>query len=83
EAILDDLTWNGAKGFQTPFPSEPNWILGTTQKAGYIRSERGLTYIRVKGVGHMVPMDGPAKGALVLSTVIQAGEKMAHVDARR
>ncbi|KAJ3289686.1 Cell death protease [Blyttiomyces sp. JEL0837] len=83
EAIIDELTWNGATGFQTPFPSEPNWILGTTQKAGYIRSERGLTYIRVKGAGHMVPTDTPAKGSLVLQTIIQAGEKEAHVAARR
>ncbi|KAJ3314363.1 hypothetical protein HDU76_002418 [Blyttiomyces sp. JEL0837] len=83
EAILDSLTWNGAKGFQSPFPSEPNWILGTTQKAGYIRSERGLTYIRVTGAGHLVPMDDPAKGSLVLSTVIQAGQNDAHVAARR
>lgn len=57
ESFIKKMTWNGKQGF-----SEENeaidWIYdGNT--AGYIKSERNLTFVNVFDASHMVPFDKP------------------------
>ncbi|KAJ3063249.1 Cell death protease [Podochytrium sp. JEL0797] len=66
EQAIGNLTWGGAKGFQNP--SIPWTINGTT--AGLYSSERGLTYVRVQGAGHMVAADQPVSGLALLQELL-------------
>ncbi|RHZ54311.1 hypothetical protein Glove_428g80 [Diversispora epigaea] len=60
EDMISNLTWNGAKGFKN-LTSTP-WFVNYTQ-AGYIISERNLTYVLVYNSSHMVPYDVPVVSA--------------------
>ncbi|CAB4387289.1 unnamed protein product [Rhizophagus irregularis] len=54
--MLENLEWNGHKGFQN-LTTLPYFVNHT--KAGYILSERNLTYVVVYNSSHMVPYDKP------------------------
>lgn len=55
---LEQLNWHGAKEFnQAPTCKWHN--KGTQDVAGYVRQAHELTQIKVRGAGHMAPMDQP------------------------
>ncbi|KAJ3096130.1 hypothetical protein HK100_005638 [Physocladia obscura] len=66
ETALAKLVWGGGTGFSNE--SNP-WNIGTHQ-GGLIWDERGLKYIRVFGVGHMVGADDPTKAARLLNELL-------------
>ncbi|GJJ15864.1 hypothetical protein Clacol_010142 [Clathrus columnatus] len=55
---IQNMTWNGLQGFQTPIPNE-NFIVDGIGSLGNMHTERGLSYIEVNLSGHMVPKDQP------------------------
>ncbi|KAJ3235829.1 Cell death protease [Chytriomyces hyalinus] len=66
EQAFGNMTWNGFKGFQH-HPTE--WAVNSAP-AGLKWIERGLSYIRVFGAGHMVVANDPAAGLQVLSELL-------------
>ncbi|KAJ3057480.1 Cell death protease [Rhizoclosmatium hyalinum] len=69
EQALGNTTWGGEVGFKVK-PKE--WMVsGSRKSAGKIwKNDRGLTYIRVKGAGHMVPADAPGSASAVLDELL-------------
>lgn len=57
EFLTNALTWNGQKGFDESRPVYQWYHNGTS--AGYLRSERNLTFVNVYDSSHMVPFDKP------------------------
>ncbi|KZT13238.1 alpha/beta-hydrolase [Laetiporus sulphureus 93-53] len=57
--MIQNMTWNGAQGFQTPIASD-SFIIDGVGSLGSVHSERGLTYFEVELAGHMVPEFSPA-----------------------
>ncbi|KAJ3312966.1 Cell death protease, partial [Blyttiomyces sp. JEL0837] len=82
EEIINDMTWNNKTGFIEQFPSIPNWIVGG-QSAGYFQYRDGLTYVRVLGAGHMVPMDTPQSGVALLNMVVGLTDDVVSSERRR
>ncbi|CCG82488.1 Putative uncharacterized protein [Taphrina deformans PYCC 5710] len=54
EMLIDNLSWNGDKGFGTEEPQP--WVFQGAD-AGYYQSARNLTYILYHNASHMVPYD--------------------------
>lgn len=52
---IQNTTWNGKQGLQKPLTN----LIVDGKNAGHIQSERGLTFARIDGSGHMVPQDKP------------------------
>ncbi|KAJ1568947.1 Cell death protease, partial [Cladochytrium tenue] len=73
ERAIGILTWGNATGFTTGVPATENWTPdGETTPAGRIvADDRGLTYIRVSGAGHMVPVDRPAAALGLLRELVK------------
>jgi len=53
----DTLGWVGSFGLNVVEQWRPWWVEGLfgAQVAGYVQTYQGLTFVTVKGVGHMVP----------------------------
>ncbi|RIB08408.1 Alpha/Beta hydrolase protein, partial [Gigaspora rosea] len=60
EDMIKELEWNGAKGFQVDFLNltEKPWLVND-KPAGYMLSERNLTYVVVHDASHMISYDKP------------------------
>lgn len=56
--VLQNMTWAGKQGFQTPIAND-SFIVDGVGALGNAHTERGLTYIEVKLSGHMVPQFSP------------------------
>ncbi|KIK82033.1 hypothetical protein PAXRUDRAFT_832445 [Paxillus rubicundulus Ve08.2h10] len=56
--IIQNMTWNGLQGFQTPILDD-SFIVDDVGAFGSMHSERGLTYYEVVLSGHMVPQFSP------------------------
>jgi len=56
--VIQNMTWNGLQGFQTPI-EEDTFIVDGMGALGNMHSERGLTYYEVALSGHMVPQFSP------------------------
>ncbi|GBB91735.1 hypothetical protein RclHR1_01910019 [Rhizophagus clarus] len=56
EAMINNLEWNGNKGFQNN--TKLLWYVNNTL-AGHIVAERNLTYVKIFNASHMVPYDVP------------------------
>ncbi|CAG8677460.1 31448_t:CDS:10 [Gigaspora margarita] len=56
EDMIKELEWNGAKGFQNL--TEKPWVVND-KPAGYMLSERNLTYVVVHDASHMISYDKP------------------------
>ncbi|KAK2459782.1 hypothetical protein APHAL10511_008214 [Amanita phalloides] len=55
---IQNMTWNGMQGFQTPIVQD-SLIVDGIGALGNVHSERGLTYYEVVQSGHMVPQYSP------------------------
>lgn len=55
---IQNMTWNGKQGFQTPIAND-SFIVDGIGALGNMHSERGLTYYEVDLSGHMVPQFSP------------------------
>ncbi|EIW62224.1 alpha/beta-hydrolase [Trametes versicolor FP-101664 SS1] len=56
--VIQNMTWNGLQGFQTPIQND-SLIVDGMGALGTSHSERGLTYYEVALSGHMVPQFSP------------------------
>lgn len=56
--VLQNMTWNGTQGFQSPIAND-SFIINGVGALGTAHTERGLTYIEVELSGHMVPQFSP------------------------
>jgi serine carboxypeptidase-like clade 4 len=52
------LRWAGQTAFNNA--NYTKWVVDGKHLAGYARSAKGLTFLKVEAAGHMVPMDQPA-----------------------
>ncbi|KAF8999389.1 Alpha/Beta hydrolase protein [Cyathus striatus] len=57
--VIQNMTWNGQQGFQTPILND-TLIVDGMGAMGTAHSERGLTFFEVQLSGHMVPQFSPA-----------------------
>lgn len=55
EGFIREMTWNGRKGF----PDGASDWLADNDIAGYIKTDRNLTFVNVFDASHMVPFDKP------------------------
>lgn len=55
---LQNMTWNGLQGFQTPI-TQDSFIVDGVGAYGTMHSERGLTYYEIASSGHMIPEFAP------------------------
>lgn len=56
--VIQNMTWGGKQGFQTPIAADTFKIDGVGS-LGTSHTERGLTYLEVELSGHMVPQFSP------------------------
>ncbi|KAJ7618473.1 alpha/beta-hydrolase [Roridomyces roridus] len=56
--VIQNMTWNGLQGFQTPIAND-SFIVDGVGALGTTHTERGLTYYEVELSGHMVPQFSP------------------------
>ncbi|CAD6567715.1 MAG: hypothetical protein CYPHOPRED_002019 [Cyphobasidiales sp. Tagirdzhanova-0007] len=67
--MIQNLTWNGMQGFQTPIETE-NLILPGMGSMGNMHTERGLLYAEVALSGHMIPQFVPIAAYQLLSYLL-------------
>ncbi|KAJ3195831.1 Cell death protease [Irineochytrium annulatum] len=72
ERAIGNMTLAGSKGFSSGLG--PWFIDGVP--SGLTAHERGLTYIRVEGAGHMVPLDRPTVALRILDHLVSAGSSV-------
>ncbi|KAI0352504.1 alpha/beta-hydrolase [Trametes cingulata] len=56
--VIQNMTWNGKQGFQTPIKND-SFIVDGMGAMGTAHTERGLTFFEVALSGHMVPQFSP------------------------
>ncbi|GLB33216.1 putative alpha beta-hydrolase [Lyophyllum shimeji] len=56
--VIQNMTWNGKQGFQTPIAND-SFLVDGVGALGTSHIERGLTYVEVELSGHMVPQYSP------------------------
>ncbi|KAJ7476943.1 Alpha/Beta hydrolase protein [Mycena galericulata] len=56
--VIQNMTWNGQQGFQTPIAND-SFIVDGVGSLGTAHTERGLTYLEVELSGHMIPQFSP------------------------
>ncbi|KAG4436872.1 hypothetical protein IFR05_007635 [Cadophora sp. M221] len=56
---IQNMTWGGLQGFQTPPSSTFNFKVPSQANQGTTHSERGLTFVKVNLAGHFVPQYTP------------------------
>ncbi|RDB20370.1 hypothetical protein Hypma_012577 [Hypsizygus marmoreus] len=56
--VIQNMTWNGKQGFQTPIAND-SFLVDGVGALGTSHTERGLTYLEVELSGHMVPQFSP------------------------
>ncbi|KAF8632022.1 hypothetical protein AX17_004965 [Amanita inopinata Kibby_2008] len=61
---LDKLRWSGYEAYHSA-PWKDWWVEG--RKAGEVRQTRLLTFVTVRGAGHMVPHDKPEEALAMVS----------------
>jgi carboxypeptidase D len=66
ERMIDQLEWNGYKGFNEIDEVEEAWIYDGTM-AGTVTSGRNLTYVKFFEASHMVPFDFPERTQFMLN----------------
>lgn len=70
EAWTRALRWSGARDFITA--EEVSWRVGG-REAGAYRSAEGLTFLKIRDAGHMVPMDAPEAALEMVNTFTREG----------
>jgi len=64
--VLQNMTWNGLQGFQTPLLND-SFVVEGMGPLGNTQTERGLTYVEVSLSGHMVPQFSPVAAMQIMS----------------
>jgi len=64
KAWTEKMVWPGQRGYADAV-DEPWMVDGKV--AGKVRNHKGLTFLRVNGAGHMVPMDQPKASLAMLN----------------
>jgi len=63
--VLQNMTWNGKQGFQTPIQKD-SFLVDGVGALGTTHTERGLTYFEVELSGHMVPQYSPVASLQIM-----------------
>ncbi|KAF5374390.1 hypothetical protein D9758_004607 [Tetrapyrgos nigripes] len=58
--VIQNMTWNGLQGFQTPIKNDSFVVDEMGVPLGTAHTERGLTYYEVSLSGHMIPQFSPS-----------------------
>ncbi|KAH9917770.1 Alpha/Beta hydrolase protein [Fomitopsis serialis] len=66
---LQNMTWNGMQGFQTPIAND-SFIVDGVGALGTAHYERGLAYFEVELSGHMVPEFSPAAAYQIMEYLL-------------
>ncbi|KAJ6473225.1 alpha/beta-hydrolase [Mycena sanguinolenta] len=56
--VIQNMTWNGLQGFQTPIAND-SFLVDGVGSLGTAHTERGLTFLEVELSGHMIPQYSP------------------------
>ncbi|KAI0640566.1 alpha/beta-hydrolase [Trametes meyenii] len=72
--VIQNMTWNGLQGFQTPIKDD-SFIVDGMGALGTSHSERGLTYYEVALSGHMVPQFSPRAAFHIMEYLMGFREK--------
>ncbi|KAI0922172.1 hypothetical protein AcW2_006944 [Taiwanofungus camphoratus] len=72
---IQNMTWNGLQGFQTPIQND-SFIVDGVGALGTAHSERGLTYFEVELSGHMVPQFSPVAAFQIMEYLMGFREKL-------
>lgn len=67
--MIQNMTWNGLQGFQTPIP-DANFIVDGMGALGNTHTERGLSYFEVDLSGHMVPQFSPKAAFQIMEVLL-------------
>ncbi|PIL36469.1 hypothetical protein GSI_00158 [Ganoderma sinense ZZ0214-1] len=67
--VLQNMTWNGLQGFQTPIAND-SFVVDGMGAMGNVHTERGLTYYEVSLSGHMVPQFSPKAAFQIMSYLL-------------
>ncbi|KAG9075683.1 hypothetical protein FS749_012628, partial [Ceratobasidium sp. UAMH 11750] len=70
--MIQNLTWGGQQGFQTPGITTPFVVDG--KRHGVYHTERKLTYIEFDNAGHHIPEDQPAASLHAFNWMLNGGE---------
>ncbi|OSX60724.1 hypothetical protein POSPLADRAFT_1148075 [Postia placenta MAD-698-R-SB12] len=62
---IQNMTWNGMQGFQTPIQTD-SFIVDGVGALGTTHTERGLTYFEVELSGHMIPQFSPVSAFQIM-----------------
>ncbi|KAH9936848.1 alpha/beta-hydrolase [Epithele typhae] len=66
EIVIQNMTWNGMQGFQTPIQND-SFVVDGMGALGRTHTERGLTLFEVALSGHMVPQFSPRAAFQIMS----------------
>ncbi|KAG6890062.1 hypothetical protein C0992_003160 [Termitomyces sp. T32_za158] len=69
--VIQNMTWNGKQGFQTPIAND-SFIVDGVGALGNTHNERGLTYVEVQLSGHMVPQFSPVAAFQIMQYLMGA-----------
>ena len=71
ENFLKDLIWGGASDWH--LAHRDVWYVDgePDQPAGYVRQGGGLTYVVIRGAGHLVPQDQPKRAFDMITRFIE------------
>ncbi|KAJ3553097.1 hypothetical protein NM688_g3802 [Phlebia brevispora] len=79
EVVIQNTTFGGIQGFSVE-PSTP-WYDDEGLYAGIVHQERNWTYVLIKGAGHLVPMQQPARASVLLREFILGHNETGLVDS--
>lgn len=79
ENFIKKLEWNGQTGFQEE--GIIDWIYDN-QTAGYIKTERNLTFVNVFDSSHMVPYDKPEVSRALIDLIVGNYDEASTNDKR-
>ncbi|KAF8959451.1 alpha/beta-hydrolase [Flammula alnicola] len=66
---IQNMTWNGKQGFQTPIAND-SFIVDGVGALGTTHTERNLTYFEVELSGHMVPQFSPVAAFQIMQYLL-------------
>jgi len=72
--VLQNMTWNGLQGFQTPIAND-SFLVDNVGALGTSHTERGLTYYEVELSGHMVPQFSPVAAFQIMQYLMGFRDK--------
>lgn len=74
---VTDLEWPGQSAFHAA--KNTTWTVDG-EEAGSYKSAQGLTFLRIKDAGHMVPKDQPKNALSMINNFIKTGSPAGDIE---